>query len=154
MGMLITRDFNPVSFNQRNRRGQLERGGGVFFSAGNECLSAASFISKAKNTPPPRSIPHNPPSGAKSRPRMPRVSTRHKERKQKPKRQRRHSNTEGRPKGSARIQPLFGEPRPDHLGETVKGHHRGRQPGPLMRMQRPSDTLSQQHRTQERTAYQ
>src|SRR5690554_8072016 len=49
---------------QRNRRGQLERGGGVFFSAGNECLSAASFISKAKNTPPPRSIPHNPQSAA------------------------------------------------------------------------------------------
>src|SRR5690554_7790484 len=53
---------------QRNRRGQLERGGGVFFSAGNECLSAASFISKAKNTPPPRSIPHNQQSGSPNPP--------------------------------------------------------------------------------------
>lgn len=61
----LCRQAHPANYLfQRNRRGQLERGGGVFFSAGNECLSAASFISKAKNTPPPRSILHNPQSGS------------------------------------------------------------------------------------------
>ena len=35
-------------FNSRYRCGQLERGGGVFLSAGNGCLSAASSISKEK----------------------------------------------------------------------------------------------------------
>src|SRR5690554_2804877 len=108
---------------QRNRRGQLERGGGVFFSAGNECLSAASFISKAKNTPPPRSIPRNQQSGATSRPRMPYLRPGHKEREHEAKHQSRDTDTKSRNQGTAGVEPLLGEPWSHHLGETVQSHH-------------------------------
>src|SRR5690606_3154447 len=133
---------------QRNRRGQLERGGGVFFSAGNECLSAASFISKAKNTPPPLSIPHNPQSGATSRPRMPYLRPGHKEREHQAKHQSRDTDTKSGHKRTATIEPLLGQPRPDHLGEAVEGHHGGRQTRALVGMKGAADALGEKNSAQ------
>src|SRR5690554_2618257 len=96
---------------QRNRRGQLERGGEVFFSAGNECLSAASFISKAKNTPPPRSIPRNQKPGATPRRRWPYLRPGHKEREHQAKHKSRDTKTKSGNQRTAGVEPWLGPQR-------------------------------------------
>src|SRR5690554_80834 len=97
---------------------------------------------------PPQPTVWEPKPAPNSRAGMPHLRPGHKEREHEAKHQSRNTDTKSRHQGTAGVEPLLGEPRPDHLGEAVEGHHGGRQTRALVGVEGAADALGEENRAQ------